>query len=172
MRKSVSKVASMVVFLVICSVTMGLAQVDTATIVGTVREASGAVIPGASITATEVNTGIKTEVKSGADGNYVITPLKIGAYSLTVDAQGFQKVVRQNIVPNVQSGVCVDFGLRVGSVTQTVEVSGAPPLVHTTDASLGSVVGSQQVEQLPLNGRRYTDLAALTSGVITDTVIP
>jgi Carboxypeptidase regulatory-like domain/TonB-dependent Receptor Plug Domain len=165
MRKSVSKVVAIGIFLVICSVTKGLAQVDTATIVGTVRDSSGAVVPGASITATEVNTGIRTEVNSGADGNYVITPLKIGAYSLTVDAQGFQKVVRQNIVLNVQAGVRVDFSLQVGSVSQTVEVSGAPPLVQTTDASLGSVVASQQVEQLPLNGRRYTDLTALTSGV-------
>jgi len=166
MGKSVfKKVVVMVVFLVLCMGTRGLAQVDTATIVGTVRDASGAVVPGATITATEVNTGIKTEVKSGPDGNYVITPLKIGAYSLTVDAQGFQKVVRQNIVLNVQSGIRVDFSLKVGSVTQTVEVSGAPPLVQTTDASLGSVVASQQVEELPLNGRRYTDLAALASGV-------
>ncbi|HXH48281.1 MAG TPA: carboxypeptidase regulatory-like domain-containing protein [Terriglobia bacterium] len=165
MRKSVLKIVSIGMLLVFCSVTRAFAQVDTATIVGTVKDASGAVIPGASITATEVNTGIRTEVKSGADGNYVITPLKIGAYSLTVDAKGFQKVVRQNIVLNVQAGVRVDFSLQVGSVTQTVEVSGAPPLVQTTDASLGSVVGSQQVEQLPLNGRRYTDLASLTSGV-------
>jgi Carboxypeptidase regulatory-like domain len=165
MGKSMSKVVIMGMLLVICLVTKAFAQVDTATIVGTVKDASGAVIPGASITATEVNTGIKTDVKTDANGNYVITPLKIGAYSLTVDAQGFQKVVRQNIVLNVQSGVRVDFSLQVGSVTQTVEVSGAPPLVQTTDASLGSVVGSQQVEELPLNGRRYTDLAALTSGV-------
>lgn len=165
MGKRISRVVATLTFVVICFVASGFGQVDTATIVGTVRDTSGAVIPGASITATEVNTGIKTEVKSGADGNYVITPLKIGAYSLTVDARGFQKVVRQNIVLNVQSGVRVDFSLQVGSVTQTVEVSGAPPLVQTTDASLGSVVGSQQVEELPLNGRRYTDLAALTSGV-------
>src|SRR5512146_771664 len=109
MGKSMSKVVIMGVLLVICLVTKAFAQVDTATIVGTVKDTSGAVIPGASITATEVNTGIKTEVKTGADGNYVITPLKIGAYSLTVDAQGFQNVVRQNIVLNVQSGVRVDF---------------------------------------------------------------
>lgn len=165
MRNRLLKVFAIGIFLVMASAVRGFPQVDTATIVGTVTDTSGAVVPGASITATEVNTGITTSVKSGPDGNYVITPLKIGTYSVTVDAQGFQKVVRQNVVLNVQAGVRVDFSLQVGSVTQTVEVSGAPPLVQTTDASLGSIVSSQQVEQLPLNGRRYTDLAALTSGV-------
>jgi hypothetical protein len=165
MRRSVLKVGAIGIFLVAASATRGFSQVDTATIFGTIKDGSGLAIPGASVTATQLNTGTTTRVKSGADGNYVITPLKIGPYSLTVDAQGFQKVVRQNIVLNVQSGVRVDFTLRVGSVTQTVEVSGVPPLLQTADASLGSVIGGQQVEQLPLNGRRYTDLAALTSGV-------
>lgn len=153
------------VFCVLIMAATGFAQVDTATIVGTVKDASGAVVPNARITATEVNTGIKTTVQSSSNGNYVITPLKIGTYTVSVDAKGFQRVARQGVVLNVQAGVRVDFSLQVGSVTQTVEVSGAPPLVQTTDASLGSVVGSQQVEQLPLNGRRYTDLASLTSGV-------
>lgn len=126
MSKRALRVVAIGIFLVIGSAVRGFPQVDTATIVGTVRDTSGGVIPGASITATEVNTGIRTEVKSGPDGNYVITPLKIGTYSVTVDAQGFQKVVRQNVVLNVQAGVRVDFSLQVGSVTQTVEVSGAP----------------------------------------------
>jgi Carboxypeptidase regulatory-like domain/TonB-dependent Receptor Plug Domain len=165
MCKRVLTAITMVTVMVIFAALTGHAQVDTGTIIGTVKDTSGAVVPGAAITATEVNTGIKTDVKSGADGNYVITPLKIGSYTVSVDANGFQKVVQQNVVLNVQATVRVDFSLKVGSVTQTVEVSGAPPLVQTTNASLGTVVGSQQVEELPLNGRRYTDLAALTSGV-------
>lgn len=165
MCKRVLTAVTMVTVMVIFAALTGHAQVDTGTIIGTVKDTSGAVVPGAAVTATEINTGIKTDVKSGADGNYVITPLKIGSYTVSVDANGFQKVVQQNVVLNVQATVRVDFSLQVGSVTQTVEVSGAPPLVQTTNASLGTVVGSQQVEELPLNGRRYTDLTALTSGV-------
>lgn len=141
------------------------AQVDTATISGTVRDSSGAVVPGAMVTATEVNTGIRTSAKTLSDGAYVLTPLKIGSYSVSVQANAFRKSVRGGVVLRVQENLRLDFSLQVGSVNQTVEVSGAPPLLETETASLGNVVSSQQVEELPLNGRRYTDLASLTSGV-------
>jgi hypothetical protein len=141
------------------------AQVDTATVTGTVRDATGAVITNATVTATETDTGIRTSTKSNTDGDYVITPLKIGRYSVTVEATGFGPETRQGIVLDVQQNLRLDFELHVGSVVQTTEVSGAPPLVDTETAALGDVVAAQQVEELPLNGRRYTDLAALTSGV-------
>ena len=143
----------------------GLAQVDTGTVVGTIKDASGAVVPNAIATATNVDTGIKTSVKSASDGNYVITPVKIGRYSVSAEAVGFRTEVRQNIVLDVQQTIRLDFSLRVGSVTETANVTGEAPLLDTQDASLGDVVASQQVEQLPLNGRRYTDLATLTAGV-------
>ena len=143
----------------------GLAQVDTGTVVGTIKDSTGAVVPGATAAATEMDTGTKTTVKSDSDGNFVITPLKIGRYSVAVEASGFQREVRQNIVLDVQQTIRLDFTLKVGSVTETTEVSGAPPLLETESASLGDVVASDQVEELPLNGRRYADLAALTSGV-------
>ena len=143
----------------------GLAQVDTGTVVGTIKDASGAVVPNATATATNVDTGIKTAVKSASDGNYVITPVKIGRYSISAEAAGFRTEVRQNIVLDVQQTIRLDFSLRVGSVTETTSVTGDAPLLDTQDASLGDVVASQQIEQLPLNGRRYTDLATLTAGV-------
>src|SRR5579864_1778275 len=143
----------------------GFAQVDTATIVGTVRDATGAVVPSATVTATAIDTGIKTTVKSGPDGDYVLTPLKIGRYSVSATASGFQTEARTDIVLNVQQRQRLDFSLKVGSVSQTTEVSGQPPQLETESASLGDVVAAQQVEELPLNGRRYTDLAALSSGV-------
>ncbi len=143
----------------------GLAQVDTGTVVGTIKDSSGAVVPGATATATNVDTGIKTAAKGGSDGNFVITPLKIGRYSVSAEAPGFRTEIRQNIVLDVQQTIKLDFSLRVGSVTETANVSGEPPLLETQDASLGDVVASQQIEQLPLNGRRYTELASLTSGV-------
>ena len=143
----------------------GWAQVDTATVTGTVRDASGAVVTNATVTATETDTGIKVTAKSKSDGNYVITPLKIVRYSVSAEASGFQTETRQNIVLDVQQNVRLDFQLRVGSVAQTAEVISETPLLETETASLGEVVAAQQVEEFPLNGRRYTDLAELTAGV-------
>ncbi|MGH9433973.1 MAG: carboxypeptidase regulatory-like domain-containing protein, partial [Terriglobia bacterium] len=141
------------------------AQVDTATLVGTVRDATGAVIPSATVTATNLDTNIKTAVKSGPDGNYVITPLKISRYAVTAEANGFKTETRENIVLNVEDRLRIDFDLQVGTVSQTVEVTGQAPLVQSESSSLGDVITSQQVSELPLNGRRYTDLATLTTGV-------
>jgi len=154
--------------LLLCILTTALtgwAQVDTATVTGTVRDSTGAVLPNVAVTATETNTGIKTTYKTASDRNYVITPLKNGTYSVSAQANGFQTETHQNIVLNVQQNQRLDFQLHVGSVTQTAEVISEAPLLETETATLGDVVAAQQVEELPLNGRRYTDLAELTSGV-------
>ncbi|MFZ0860976.1 MAG: TonB-dependent receptor [Candidatus Sulfotelmatobacter sp.] len=141
------------------------AQVDTATVTGTVRDTTGAVVTNATVTATETDTGIKVTTKSNADGNYVITPLRIGRYLVSAEASGFQTQTRENIVLDVEQNLRVDFQLHVGSVTQTTEVTSQAPALDTETAALGDVVAAQQVEELPLNGRRYTDLAELTTGV-------
>lgn len=141
------------------------AQVDTATITGTITDSSGAVLPNVTVTATEMDTGVKVAAKSDSSGNYVITPLKIGRYSVSAEGTGFRTEGRQNIVLDVEQRLRLDFQLGVGSVSQTTEVTGEAPLLETETASLGDVVAAQQVEELPLNGRRYTDLAELTSGV-------
>jgi Carboxypeptidase regulatory-like domain len=160
MRKTILVVVSW-----ISAAVCGLAQVDTGNLVGTVRDPSGAVLSGVTVTATNMDTGASTVVKTEASGNFVITPLKIGRYSVSVEAAGFRKEVRPNIVLDVQQTIRLDFALKVGSVTQTTEVSGAAPLLETENASLGDVVTAETVEELPLNGRRYTDLAELTAGV-------
>ncbi len=152
----------------VCVLTTALtvwAQVDTATVTGTVRDSSGAVLPNVTVTATEMDTGIRTTAKTASDGNYVITPLKIGTYSVSAQANGFQTGTQQNIVLNVQQNQRLDFQLHVGSVSQTAEVISEAPLLETETASLGQVVTAQQLEEFPLNGRRYTDLAELTAGV-------
>ncbi len=159
-----SKVAVAVLW-TLSSVLTTWAQVDTATVTGTVRDSSGAVLPNVAVTATEMNTGISVAAKSDNEGNYVITPLKIGRYSVSADAAGFQRETRQNIVLDVQQNLRLDFQLHVGSVAQTAEVTSEAPMLETETASLGDVVAAQQVEELPLNGRRYIDLAELTTGV-------
>ncbi|AXC12649.1 Oar protein [Acidisarcina polymorpha] len=143
----------------------GWAQVDTGSFAGTVKDSTGAVLPQATVTATNSDTGIATVTKTDAGGSYVVTPLEIGRYSLSIESAGFQTQVRNNIVLNVQQNVRLDFTLRVGSQGETAIVTGAPPLLETETVSLGDVITGQQVEQLPLNGRRYTDLATLTAGV-------
>ena len=150
---------------VLGSVLTGWAQVDTATVTGTIRDATGAVLPNVAVIATEMDTGAKVTAKSNGDGNYVITPLKIGRYSISAKATGFRTETRENIVLNVQQNLRLDFQLQVGSVVQTTEVSGQSPLLDSETASLGDVVAAEQIQELPLNGRRYTDLAELTSGV-------
>src|SRR5947209_19746393 len=84
---------------------IGWGQVDTATVTGNVRDASGAVVTNATVTATETDTGIKVTTKSKSDGNYVITPLKIGRYAVSAEASGFQMETRQNVVLDVQQNV-------------------------------------------------------------------
>jgi len=158
------KVIAVVVVLISAAVS-GCAQVDTGNLVGSIKDPSGASVAGATVTATNTDTGISTVVKSETNGNFVINPLKIGRYSVSVEASGFRRELRQDIVLDVQQSIKLDFTLQVGSVTQTTEVSGAAPLLETENASLGDVVTSQVVEELPLNGRRYTDLATLTTGV-------
>jgi hypothetical protein len=160
MRKTI-----LVVVLLISATAIGFAQVDTGSLVGTVKDASGAVLPGVTVTATNMDTGVATTAKTGLNGDYVITPLHIGRYSVSVEAAGFNREIRKDIVLDVQQTIRLDFSLKVGSVSETMEVSGAPPLLETESASLGNVVTAETVEELPLNGRRYTDLAELTSGV-------
>ncbi len=140
------------------------AQTTSGAIVGTVTDPSGAVIGGASITVTNVDTSISVKATTDASGDYVVTPLPIGRYSVTVEASGFKKSVRSDITLNVQDRVRVDAKLEVGAVTDTVEVAAAAPMLETDTSYLGQVVDSQRIEDLPLNGRYFTRLAVLTSG--------
>lgn len=142
------------------------AQVDTATIVGTVHDASGAVVPQASVTATATDTNIRVATRSDAAGDFVITPLKIGNYAVTVEAQGFKRETRAGIVLQVQDRLRVDFTLQVGSLNEAVNIEADVPVVQTESSSLGDVIGSRQITDLPLNGRDYTQLATLTTGVV------
>ncbi|PYT24892.1 MAG: TonB-dependent receptor [Acidobacteria bacterium] len=140
------------------------AQTTTGSIVGTVTDPSGAVIAGATVTVTNMDTGIAVKTPSDSTGNYVATPLPVGRYSVTVEAAGFKKSVRSDITVNVQDRVRVDAALEVGAVTDTVEVAAAAPLLQTDTSYLGQVVGSQEIVDLPLNGRYFTRLAVLTAG--------
>ena len=141
------------------------AQVDTGAILGTVKDQSGAVIPGAKVTLTNEGTAFIVSTVAEADGSYVFRPIKIGTYSVEAEYKGFQKIERQHVTVNVQQQVVVDFTLVPGQVTQTVEVASAAPLLQTQEASVGQVVTARTINNLPLNGRNFTFLAQLSAGV-------
>jgi carboxypeptidase family protein/TonB-dependent receptor-like protein len=140
------------------------AQTTTGSIVGTVSDPSGAVIAGATVTVTNQGTSNAVKTITDATGNYVVTPLVVGTYTVAVEAAGFKKSVRSDIPINVQDRVRVDASLEVGAVTDTVEVVAAAPMLQTDTSYLGQVVGSQEIVDLPLNGRYFTRLAVLTAG--------
>ena len=143
------------------------AQVDMGSIQGTILDQSGAVIPNAIVSLTNEATNLTVETKSNSSGVYIFTPIRIGSYTVTVEAPGFAKVVQAHLTLNVQQQLVVNLTLKPGAVTQTVEVTGAPPALQTQNASVGQVVNSQSVNNLPLNGRNFTFLAQIVAGVNT-----
>jgi hypothetical protein len=146
------------------------AQAVTGSISGTVRDQSGAVVPGAQVTLTSLDTGLSISRTTSSDGSYVFTPIAIGNYEVVAKDKGFKTVVHTNIRVEIQQHVVVDFALVPGMVTQTVEVTAAPSLLQTRGGSLGQVVGSRSINALPLNGRNFTFLAQLTAGAIPNKI--
>src|ERR1019366_2841811 len=141
------------------------AQKDTGSIVGVVRDPSGAVIAGAKVKVTEVDQGTSFDTSTNASGEYVVTPLRIGRYDVTVEKQGFKKAVVGPIVLDVQARPAVDVTLQVGQVAETVVVASQGSQLETETSDLGQVVNSRTATTLPLNGRNFAQLAQLAAGV-------
>ncbi|MDE3188685.1 MAG: TonB-dependent receptor [Acidobacteriota bacterium] len=142
-------------------------QVDEGAITGTVQDTTGAVVPGAQVTLLNVDQGITLTTKSNASGGYTFSPVRIGHYSVTVTAKGFSKTTQKNLTVQVAQVLQVNVQLKPGAATETVEVTTAPPLLQTEEASVGQVIGAQEVNNLPLNGRNFTFLAQLGAGMQT-----
>jgi hypothetical protein len=140
------------------------AQLTTGAIVGTVTDSSGSRVADVTVTATELATSTATTVTADASGDYSITPLKIGQYTVTFQKNGFQRVVQTNVTLGIGQVVRVDSILKVGAVTQTVEVNDAPPLLETETSSLGTIETEKRIVDLPLNGRNFFKLAYLGPG--------
>lgn len=144
-----------------------LAQVQTGTILGIVTDPSGASIAGATVTITNVGTGALQSSKTDAQGRYAVPDLQIGAYNVQAQMQGFTTQVDKSASLAVGQQMVVDFKLQVGAVTQEVTVSNQVEQVNVTTSTVGTTVGQQQMEELPLNGRNYTQLFTLVPGVAT-----
>ncbi len=142
-----------------------VAQTTTGSIVGTIADPTGAVVANAAVTATNVDTGATTKTTTDSSGNYVVTPLPVGRYSVTIEAHGFKKSVNEGITLNVQDRIGVNVVLEVGQITETVDVKYAAPALQTDTSYLGQVIESEKIVDLPLNGRFFTRLAVLTAGV-------
>ena len=141
------------------------AQLQAGRIVGQVSDPQHAVVPKATITVTNTATNVSETVKTDGSGNYVVTPLNPGTYSVSATAQGFQTEIRSGIELSVGQAAEVDLGLRIGAENTKVVVNSAVPLLQTQSGSLDLAVGSTQVQSLPLNGRQFTQLAELSPGV-------
>ena len=141
------------------------AQVVGATVSGTVVDASGAKVPDAKITITNVGTGIATTTTSKSDGVFVAPNLNPGNYEISVEATGFSKLDRKGITLTVGQELILNLTLQLGAVSQTVTVTAEAPTVNLANATLGGLVEGTTVQSLPLNGRSWTDLAVLQPGV-------
>ena len=141
------------------------AQLPTATISGTIKDASGAVISGATVTATNTGTGLMRTAQAGADGHYSFPNLPVGVYTVKAESAGFQSQVQQNLNLSVGQEAVTNFSMKVGAVTESVTVSAEAALVDTTSGALGGLVNEQKVTELPLNGRSFNTLVLLETGV-------
>ena len=141
------------------------AQIDRGAVVGRVVDSSGAVIPRATIVITNKETGVAQTTTSNDAGEYQVLALPPGRYSVKVSAQGFETVLRDDLVLHVQDRLSIDATMKPGAAAQEVLVTGEEPLLHTESADVGNIVSHRQANDLPLNGRRYADLALLEPGV-------
>jgi hypothetical protein len=141
------------------------AQIASAELAGTVTDASGAVIPNATVTAINVDTSVSHDTVSGKNGDYVLPNLPPGNYTLTVEAAGFRKLEQTGVNLQVNQSSRVDFSLQVGQAAETVSVTGHPPLLESESSSVGTVINQKLVNELPLNGRNFVQLATLSPGV-------
>jgi len=159
-----TRVLCFAVSLVFLAIT-GVRAQETADIVGTVTDASGAVLPGATITLTNTGTSVSRTTQTSGTGDYIFNLLQVGTYSVKVEMKGFKTFTAPGIAIAAGDRARVDAKMAVGDVTQTVEVSGSvAPALQTDTSTIGSLVPSESVEDLPLNQRNIIKLVQLTAG--------
>ncbi len=141
------------------------AQFESASVLGYVRDSTSAAVPGSTVTLTNVATSIKQTATTDAEGRYEFPSVSIGRYEVSTEAAGFQRSQTPPFTVTTNARQRVDVDLKPGSVNETVTVSSAPTILETETSSRGQVVGTREIENLPLNGRSYADLALLAPGV-------
>ena len=162
MMRTVVRIA--LVFL--CLAASARAQDTSGTILGTITDSSGAVLPGVSVSVKHVDTGQTRTVITDASGRYRLPLLPSGAYEITTQLSGFQTVVRSGVTLTVGQEALVDTQMTIGNLSESIQVDAAAPLVETTTGTISHVVNEQQLNALPLNGRDFSQLALLQPGVV------
>lgn len=141
------------------------AQFETGNIVGTIKDSTGAVVPGAKVTLTNTQTGVTNEKTSDANGNYEFFTLRPGTYVITGEKAGFSIALVDNVQVTVGARQRVDLSMAVGQLTEKIEVSASAVLLQTDSSDRSQVITGEQTKALPLNGREYSALALLSPGV-------
>jgi hypothetical protein len=141
------------------------AQFDSAALVGTLRDERGAAIGAAKVTATNISTGISATTESSEAGEYVFPSLRIGNYKISAEKAGFATAAAENVVLTVNARQRVDLTLKVGQVSEIINVEATTPLLETDNSSKGQVIAAKQITELPIIGRNYSNLALLAPGV-------
>jgi len=137
---------------------------DEGTITGTVQDPTGAVISNAQVTLVNTDQGTRLQTRTDNSGGYTFSPLKIGHYTVSVTANGFATTTQENLTVNVNQILMVNVQLKPGATTESVQVTTAPPLLQTEEASVGQVINNETENSLPLNGRNVIFLAQLVAG--------
>src|SRR5437870_472317 len=150
----------------ICGLTCNVWAQSTAQLSGTVKDQSGAVLPGVEVTATQTATGSKRSVVTNETGSYVLTNLPLGPYRIEAALPGFRTFVQTGIVLQVGSNPVINIAMDVGQVTEQVEVQADAALVETRSTGVGQVIDNVRVLELPLNGRQVTDLIILSGAAV------
>ena len=146
-------------------------QGGDAVVVGTVVDTSQAVVQSARVTLTHLATGALIQVLTGERGDYRTPPVRIGEYTIVIEAPGFKRFNQRGLVLDIGDVREVDAVLEVGQTADSVEVVASAPLLQTADSTVGTVINNTQIEDLPLNGRDYLQLAALSSGTVPSTSV-
>jgi hypothetical protein len=131
---------------------------------GTVLDMTGAAVPGARVQVTNTGTGVSLEAVTNGTGQYVVPSVPPGVYNIRLSLQGFETLESQGVTLLVNQNATLDFTMKPGSISQEVTVSGQAPLANTTDSTVGTVIGTEAIVDLPLNGRQFTQLTLLTPG--------
>jgi len=160
-----NNLSRVLLLLIALSARMLFAQAGTADLTGEVSDATGSLLAGAKLTATEIQTSVATTAVSTSGGVYVFTSLRPGLYNITAEAPGFQKLERTGITLTTGERTRLDLKLSVGNVSQSITVPGDAPLLQTETASITQSIDHTKVVQLPLNGRNFVQLATLSPGV-------
>ncbi len=142
-----------------------LAQFETGEVLGTIRDQNNSLLPRATVTLLSQDTGTSVNTTTDDGGNFVFPRVKLGRYTLSAEAAGFSRAVATDIRIDINAKQRVDLALRVGQVNETIEVTGAAAVIETDSSEKGHVINGQQVDELPLNGRAYAELALLAPNV-------